>query len=90
MFHNEQLKLLAAEVLVHLEYADKCVMIVVTTCSPLACHFIFLIQDILRKMYWIIGRKSQLSLANKLLCLQSNTETYLDLSYIIVGICIKF
>jgi hypothetical protein len=32
MFCNEQFKLLAEEVLVHLEYADKCVRMFVTTC----------------------------------------------------------
>jgi len=47
MFSYEQFKLLAEEVLVHLEYADKCLMMAVTTCPPAACHVIFLIQDII-------------------------------------------
>lgn len=46
MFSNEQFNLLAEEVLVHLEYADRCLMMAVTTCSPAACHITFLIQDI--------------------------------------------
>jgi hypothetical protein len=41
------------------------------------------------KLYWIIGRKCQLSLENKTTSIQSNPETYLDLWCTTVWIRIK-
>lgn len=60
MFSNEQFKLVEqVRVLVHIEYADKCVMMVVTTCSPPACHIIFLIQDIINS--YLLFRVTQVT-----------------------------
>jgi hypothetical protein len=44
----------------------------------------------LTKMYWLLGRKSKLSLNNKLLIVQSNIQTHLDIRHSTLGYSIHF